>query len=47
LTDIGKKALTGTYPSLSEGIIQRGLQDYLPKQEHAISEEKERERHAI
>ena len=47
LTDIGKKALTGTYPSLSEGIIQRGLQDYLRKQEHAISEEKERERHAI
>ena len=42
VTVVGKQALTGTYPSLSEGIIQRGLQDYLPKQEHAISTAKER-----
>ena len=30
-TAIGRRALRGEYPSLSNGIIRRGLNDYLPK----------------
>jgi alkylation response protein AidB-like acyl-CoA dehydrogenase len=47
VTVVGKKALSGTYPSLSSGIIRRGLQDYLSRQESALSTGKERERKAI
>jgi hypothetical protein len=33
LTGLGMKALTGTYPTLSEGIITRGLHEYrLPEE---------------
>jgi hypothetical protein len=32
VTVIGKHAFSGKYPSLSGGIIRRGLHDYLPKQ---------------
>jgi len=31
LTAIGTRALRGDYPSLSSGIIRRGLNEYLPK----------------
>jgi alkylation response protein AidB-like acyl-CoA dehydrogenase len=34
MTAVGRKALRGTYPSLSEGIIPRGLRDYLPPRHH-------------
>jgi Acyl-CoA dehydrogenase, C-terminal domain len=47
MTLVGKKALNGTYPSLSDGIIRRGLEDYLYKQECALSTGKESERKAI
>ena len=47
LTVVGKRALSGTYPSLSSGIIRRGLQDYLYRQESALGTGKERERKAI
>ena len=30
---VGKNAFSGKYPSLSGGIIRRGLHDYMPKQE--------------
>ncbi len=30
-TAVGKRALCGTYPSLSDGIIRRGLHDYLSR----------------
>ena len=30
-TAVGKRALRGTYPSLSDGIIRRGLHDYLSR----------------
>ena len=33
VTAVGKRALSGTYPSLSDGIIRRGLQDYLFRHE--------------
>jgi len=46
LTILGRKALSGTYPSLSKGIIERNLEDYrvradapsstVEKQEHAV-----------
>jgi len=46
VTIIGRKALSGTYPSLSKGIIERNLEDYrvradapsstVEKQEHAV-----------
>ena len=47
VTVVGKRALSGEYPSLSWGIIQRGLQDYLPQRESAPSTGKESERKAI
>ena len=31
-TSVGKRALDGEYPSLSHGVIQRGLDDYLPEE---------------
>jgi hypothetical protein len=46
MTVVGKRALNGTYPSLSDGIIRRGLQDYLRQQETALSTEKESGRNA-
>ena len=46
LTIVGRKALSGSYPSLSKGIIERNLEDYrvrvdapssaMEKQEHAV-----------
>ncbi|MGA6826133.1 acyl-CoA dehydrogenase family protein [Nitrospira sp. NS4] len=47
VTDVGKRALSGTYPSLSHGIIPRGLQDYLGRRESAIRTGKESQRKAI
>ena len=47
VTAVGKRALSGTYPSLSDGIIQRGLQDYLVGRESALRTEKESQRKAI
>jgi alkylation response protein AidB-like acyl-CoA dehydrogenase len=32
VTVIGKNAFSGKYPSLSDGVVRRGLHDYLPKQ---------------
>lgn len=47
VTAVGKRALSGTYPSLSDGIIRRSLHDYLFRQESAPSTGKESERKAI
>ncbi len=43
VTVVGKRALSGTYPSLSDGIIRRGLHDYLLPQEGARPAGKESE----
>ena len=37
-TAIGKRAVSGSYPSLSDGIIRRGLQDYAYSQRNSGSE---------
>ncbi|HKC93986.1 MAG TPA: hypothetical protein VKB81_08215, partial [Nitrospira sp.] len=47
VTAVGKRALSGEYPSLSWGIIPRGLQDYVRQRESAPSAGKESERKAI
>lgn len=47
VTVIGRRALSGTYPSLAGGIIRRGLQDYLFRQDRALSAGEEGERKAI
>lgn len=43
----GEKALGGTYPSLSGGIIRRDLRDYMPSQEGAERAEKGSEHAAL
>ncbi|HKY71534.1 MAG TPA: acyl-CoA dehydrogenase family protein [Nitrospira sp.] len=46
LTTVGRKALTGTYPALSKGIIERRLEDYrVPTDARATAPEKRE--HAI
>jgi alkylation response protein AidB-like acyl-CoA dehydrogenase len=47
VTAVGKRALSGKYPSLSGGVIQRGLQDYLIQQETALNPGEESERKAV
>ncbi|MDN5942725.1 MAG: hypothetical protein L0H94_12645, partial [Nitrospira sp.] len=47
VTAVGRRALSGTYPSLSGGIIRRGLQDYLFRRESPLNAGKESERKAI
>lgn len=47
VTVVGRRALSGKYPSLSDGIIRRGLQDYLHQQESGLSTGKKDERNAI
>ena len=37
VTVVGKRALSGTYPSLSDGIIRRGLHDYLHREKTALT----------
>jgi len=44
---LGKRALSGTYPALSDGIIQRGLHDYPAGRENALGTGKEPARKAI
>jgi alkylation response protein AidB-like acyl-CoA dehydrogenase len=41
VTLVGRSALSGKYPSLSDGIIRRGLDDYLLQQESVLSTGKE------
>lgn len=41
-TRLGIKALLGTYPTLSEGIVRRTLQDYKLSDEHAIGVDKDK-----
>jgi alkylation response protein AidB-like acyl-CoA dehydrogenase len=47
VTVVGKRALSGTYPSLSDGIIQRGLRDYLFQEERAQDSGKASEGKAV
>jgi alkylation response protein AidB-like acyl-CoA dehydrogenase len=42
LTDVGRKALTGTYPMLSDGIIRRRLHDYAGRKTPPVQVEEER-----
>ena len=47
VTVVGKNALSGTYPSLSDGIIRRSLQDYLIGRESPIETRKQHARKAV
>ena len=46
VTTVGKKAVSGTYPSLSGGIIRRDLRDY-PRQKSALMANKENVRKVV
>jgi alkylation response protein AidB-like acyl-CoA dehydrogenase len=46
VTIVGKRALSGTYSSLSDGIIRRDLQDYLLPEHSVLESGKENERKA-
>jgi alkylation response protein AidB-like acyl-CoA dehydrogenase len=46
VTIVGRKALSGTYPSLSDGIIRRGLQDYLLPEKRTFDTGEESKRKA-
>jgi hypothetical protein len=43
---VGEKALSGRYPSLTDGIIQRNLQDY-SRQESALKTDDENGRKVV
>lgn len=47
VTIVGRKALSGEYPSLSAGIIQRGLHDYVAERKNGLKIERESSRKAI
>lgn len=47
VTVVGKRALGSTYPSLSDGIIRRGLHDYLIRQDAALDAGKGRRDNVI
>ena len=46
-TYVGREALRGAFPSLSVGIIRRGLQDYVTEHKNALETERESPRKAI
>jgi hypothetical protein len=47
VTVVGKKAFNGMYPCLSDGIIRRGLHDYLVQKEGARGPGQEKVRQAV
>ena len=47
LTSLGTKALSGTYPSLSTGIIERNLEDYRAREDAPARALKKREHAAV